>query len=219
MRRVVLVLLCAVLTSGLCTGRGAAQQTESSGAPMMPEEAPDATTYRLRTFVNRIQVPTFVLGSNRMPVPDLPASAFSIRLDSGPAFHPTHARVEGNDPISLGVLIDAAGSQPQLVAQLANALSSLAPDILLQTDSVSIFGADCKMYRTRLDRPFDPNDVHAAVLQALQAVRPSGDGRRQGCEASFRLLDFASYMFMQMKDLPGRRVALIFPEATILRAK
>lgn len=205
MRRALHCCPIAVLACGAFLGLSSAQ-TNDHGAQ---GSVPDPTTYRLRTYVNRIQIPTLVLGKRAEPVEGLSADAFSIRLDRGQAFHPTRARLEGDDPISLGVLIDAAGSQPELVAQLSDALASLVPDGLHESDSVSIFVADCKMYRTRLNASASAADIRSAVIQALQAVRSPEEMKQGGCEASFHLLDYTDYMVSQMKDLPGRKVALI----------
>ena len=166
-------------------------------------------TLRLRTYVNRIQIPTLVLARNRTPVSGLDSSSFSITLDSGPAFHPTHSRIEGDDPLSLSILIDASGSQPELTSKLADALALLVPDSLHATDHISIFSADCKMFRTRLYKPADSQDIQLAVKQALTAVRSPSGKKQVHCGETFHLWDFAMYMFGQTGDLPGRRVALI----------
>src|SRR6185437_15102769 len=70
------------------------------------EGTPPAQAYTLHAYANLIQVPTLVLGADRHPLPPFSREQFTLRLDSGPPFHPAQIHREGDDPISLAIVID-----------------------------------------------------------------------------------------------------------------
>jgi hypothetical protein len=57
-------------------------------------------------------------------------SGFRLSLDSGPRFRPTYVRREGDDPISLAILIDASKPDNELLPSLIKAIAALPPDFL-----------------------------------------------------------------------------------------
>ncbi|HMH14466.1 MAG TPA: hypothetical protein VK578_15305 [Edaphobacter sp.] len=69
-----------------------------------PEDEPIKT---LHVYTNLLQVPTVVVGPHgeqiKKPIEE---KRFSVSIDSGPWFRATHVRLEGDDPISLSILLD-----------------------------------------------------------------------------------------------------------------
>lgn len=78
------------------------------------------------SYTNLIQVPVLVLNSAHKPLPPIAESKFAISLDGGPPFRATHVRAEGEDPITLSVLLDATGEDLQLMPQVDAALKGLS---------------------------------------------------------------------------------------------
>ena len=93
----------------------------------MPAVAvPDGPIHTLRVFTNLIQIPTLVLDDRGRPVQEKTQPRFNVILDSGKPFAASHVRLEGDDAISLVVLLDASGGQDELLRELSWALPALA---------------------------------------------------------------------------------------------
>ena len=75
-----------------------------------PTAVVDGGVPTLHVYTNLIQIPTLVLGPDRerLKTP-IAESRFSISIDNGPWFRVTHVRMEGDDPVSLSILLDGVG--------------------------------------------------------------------------------------------------------------
>ena len=93
-----------------------------------------------------LQVQVLVLEPNheRLDQP-IRAGQFSVRIDSGPWFHPTSVRQEGDDPISLAILLDVQGKESNLMSAIDKEIADLAPNFLHPQDHVSIYALDCAL--------------------------------------------------------------------------
>jgi hypothetical protein len=83
-----------------------------NGVVLAGQEAPtqqDGPIPTLHVYENLIQIPTLVLGPNpeRLKTP-IAEKRFSVRIDNGPWFRAAHVRMEGDDPISLSILLDVS---------------------------------------------------------------------------------------------------------------
>jgi hypothetical protein len=184
-----------------------------SGAVLVAQDAPvpkDEPITTLHVYANLIQIPTLVLGANRerLKTP-IAESRFSISIDFGRLFRPTHVRLEGDDPISLSILLDTSGGTAELMPKIGNAIARLAPLSLHPKDHVSIYAMDCSLVQASNDVPAESQGLKTAVDSALQ----SWAARRQNehepkCEQSVHLWDALAQMSGQLSKLPGRRVIL-----------
>jgi hypothetical protein len=106
-----------------------------------------------------LQVPVLVLRPNgdRIKTP-ISNPRFSVSLDSGPWFPATHVRPEGDDPITLSILLDTSGDGGLLMPKMAEAIASLAPESLRSQDHVSVYALDCSLIS-------GPSDVPAQIPQ------------------------------------------------------
>lgn len=190
----VTLLLCGLLAQGL-----AAQQ-----ATQPPPEVP----YVLHVYENLVQVPTLVLTQDLQPIPPLPKDRIFISLDSGPRFHPVHMHIEGEEPISLAILVDASNSSDPLLQPLRAAVADLAKNSLLLQDDVSIFTADCRLIRTGLSLHPDPDELQGAVQRGFDAPTLHA-GKKHTCAHSIHLWDDTALVLKSISSLPGRRVLLI----------
>jgi len=93
----------------------------------VPEPLPPITT--LHVYMDLIQVPVLVLDFNLQPLKPIDPSRFLVSLDAGPQFRPKHVRQEGDDPITLGILLDPS-SEAELMPRVAAAIAGLAPGSL-----------------------------------------------------------------------------------------
>jgi len=170
---------------------------------------PPYTPYTLHVYANSVQVAALVLRTTLEPPPLMPRERFDLRLDSGPMFHPTRARIEGDDPISLAILIDASRDPAATLHLLPTALSSLAPDFLHPEDHISIFATDCALVRTALDLPADRDTINHAVSRALAAADLHSGKAKPSCRSSVRLRDSIHSAITALAYLTGRRVLLV----------
>jgi hypothetical protein len=189
------IVLCAV---GLVAG--------SSGAVLA---AQDEATPTLHVYVNLIQIPVLVLSLYHTQLPPIDASKFMVSIDSGAPFRPSHVRREGNDPISLAILLDATGPEDDLLPKMSAALASLAPLSLQPQDHVSIYAFDCGLTRTSNGGPAERDDLKREVDSALQTFT---DGKKSWhalhCGQSVHLWDALNFVVHDLYRLPGRRVIL-----------
>ncbi|MEG9435131.1 hypothetical protein JAO29_02995 [Edaphobacter sp. HDX4] len=67
----------------------------------------DQPVTALHVYAGLVQMPTLILSQYRKGIElRIDERRFSIRVDSGPWFKVTHVRPEGEDPISLSILLD-----------------------------------------------------------------------------------------------------------------
>jgi len=190
----VLMALSATMVAG-------AQET-----PSTPEE-PIRT---LHVYTNLIQVPTLVLSGNKQPMQGtIGEKQFSVSIDSGRWFRVTHARLEGNDPISLSILLDT--SVADLISPVREAMG--APSWLSPLDRVSIYVLDCGLVRSLNDTPADGRMLTLGMDAALKSwTTRKVEAHGKGCKQTVHLWDAIGYVASELSKLPGRRVILLITD-------
>ncbi len=171
----------------------------------------DEPIHTLHVYTNLIQVPTVVLGPNRERIKRvIPENKFSVSIDSGPWFPATHVRPEGDDEISLSILLDVSGHAEELMPKMAEAIAGLSPTMLHAKDHVSMYALDCSLIRSMNDVPADADALKTGVNAALQPwmLRKQNKAERN-CKQSIHLWDGLAYMVSELYQRPGRRVILV----------
>lgn len=191
--------LALVLSACAGWGRGLAQDQPQAQEPV----------HTLRVFANLIQIATLVLDSRGQPVEEATHPKFVVRIDNGKPFAPAHVRLEGEDPLSLTVLLDASGLDSDLLHEMPFSLPSLLPSGLQPRDHVSLYALDCKLVRTLDDVPADKSTLKAGIEQALRAPGLHGGKSTGACAKTLPLLDTLALLTQQLGRLPGRRVILL----------
>jgi hypothetical protein len=175
-----------------------------------PEPPPPSNLYTLHVYANLMQFPTVVLDQDLKPIPPVPREKFAITIDGGPIFHPTKMRVEGDDPISLAVLLDAGGDQSGTVQAFSQSLRQLVPGYLHPRDRVSIYALDCALERTLRDEPAVNAEIIATgISTALTAPGLHGKKLKSACKYSLHLWDALTLIAADMDKSTGRRVLLV----------
>jgi hypothetical protein len=178
------------------------------GAAALP--AQDDGTPTLHVYPNLLQIPTLVVDHGHEPVPGIPESRFFVSLDGGPKFRVTHARPEGDDPISLAIVLDLSQPFPALVAKMDDVIAGLAPLSLHPQDRVSIYSMDCNLIRSVNDVPADAATLRRGVDIVLKPWRTSGRERwRSVCKSPTNLWDSLRIVTQALFEHPGRRVMLV----------
>lgn len=169
-------------------------------------------TMTLHVYVNTIQVPVLVLGPNRDRVGPIATNRFSVSFDSGPWFPVTHARLEGDDPISLTILLDVSGYSAGLMGKVSDGIAGLAPKWLHPADNVSIYSLDCKLMQST-ELPAEAPILKRVVDNALAPWRSRTSASHvRRCQQTTPLWDALVYATNQLRGLPGRRVILVLTD-------
>jgi hypothetical protein len=157
----IFVLLCSAVTRG---------QTASS-----PSGTPT-----IHVISDLIQVPVLALKPPFRPALTLNRSDFIIRLDGGPSFHPSDARIEGMEPLTLNILVEADARDSSLLSQgLQAAVQNWAPNLLNDSDRLSLSVYGCRLVQSLHDEPVDlihrRNEIlRATSLPTFQAAMEGG---------------------------------------------
>jgi VWFA-related protein len=179
---------------GLAVGSAAAQAPEDAAVPT------------LHAYTDLVQVPTLVLSRiNFRPETRIEERKFSVSFDGGPKFHVTHARLEGDDPLSVAILLDSNRVSPKVADE---AIASLAPLSLHANDTVTLFGMDCQAVQA----PEGPADASAlkrrvGLLLSWEDERDKETAKAK-CQNPATLMDTLAVMVQTLSSRPGRRVIL-----------
>ena len=197
------------LAAGLAIRRAAAWVCVATSCAAAPA-AQDASTPTLHVYPNLLQIPTLVVDQDHEPVTGIPESRFFVSLDGGPRFRITHARLEGDDPISLAIVLDVSQPFPLLMTRIDDAIAGLAPLSLRAQDHVSIYSMDCNLVRPVGDVAADPVTLKRGVDLALQQWKKHGRERwTSACRQPTNLWDSLMMVTQALYARPGRRVILV----------
>lgn len=136
----------------------------------------------LHVYTDTIQIPVLVLSAQHEALPSIAPTRFNVVIDGGPKFRVSHVRLEGDDPISLSILLDVSGDEAALMSKVSGEIAGLAPLSLRPADGLLAdpynrsFGpvADAGVGETSC------SDNSALILRKV--VFRSTDGRCGGCE-------------------------------------
>lgn len=163
----------------------------------------------LHVYADLVQIPTLVLQGDLNPLASpIVEKEFSVSIDEGPWFRVTHARLEGNDPISLSILLDT--NAKKLLPGIEDDLASLAPSLLSSRDHVSIYAMDCGLTRSLKDVPVESAALKRGVEVLLRPWTMRGRKKDKLCRQNpVNLWDAMGFIASQLAMLPGRRVMLV----------
>jgi hypothetical protein len=174
---------------------------------MPPEDG--ATTYTLHVYSRLVEIPTLVLSPSLQPLPPIDPHNFNLSIDSGPLFRPNRVRLEGDDPITLAILLDVSGDQSSLLPAFSQSLSAWATTSLRPQDHVSIYAIDCDLIKTIVDEPPNPTVLQRGLDAAITSPLTCGNKMHGTCGDSILLWDSMAVVMQQLSQLPGRRVLLV----------
>jgi hypothetical protein len=196
-----LAWLAALTTLCLCA------QTPTAQGP--PSTSPDDHPYTLRVYSRLVQLPTLVLSRDRTQLPPIDPQKFNVSLDDGPRFHATHIRREGDDPITLAILLDVSGDQSDLLPAFSRSFSTWISSSLTPQDRISIYAVDCAMLQTSaFAPPSDPN-LQKDLDTAIHSTKTHGSKNHSACRSTLNLRDAVVVVMQQIASLPGRLVLLV----------
>jgi hypothetical protein len=183
-------------------------------------EVVDGGVPTLHVYTNLVQVPTLVLKRNQDPIEKpIAESRFSISIDSGRWFRATHVRREGDDPISLSILMDVSGETTTLLPKIGDAVAHLAPLSLYAKDRVSVYALGCSLVRSLDDNPPYRAVLKSSIAAALERSMLHSNQPKKNCELKGHLWDGLAQVAVALSDLPGRRVILVITDGLDMGSK
>ncbi len=144
--------------------------------------------------------------------PNLAPNDFTLRLDSGPLFHPKHAHLEGEDPISIAVFLDL-NTHPPVATTFVDALRQV-PNWLTAHDTLSVYALRCALIKALPPTPYTSDLLTSTLAESLSSPKlnapyePGAADPDQAACADGRLWDTMSSVVRQLSTQPGRRVLL-----------
>ena len=202
-RRLLVIALGLLFASVFCPVHAQQEQSKQADVPI-----PSGPMYTLHVFTNLIQLPTLVLHPNLTPIASLTPAQFSLSVDNGPVFHPTKIRTEGEDPITIGLLLDVGGSQASLNRVIAAAMAGLAPLSLTPRDHVAVFAFDCLIAAARGVPQASAETLSANIEAAMNKLIVHGHSVVPACNNKHHVLDAIATVARAISTVPGRRIIL-----------
>ena len=167
-------------------------------------------TPTLHVYPNLVQIPTLVLNQNGQLPAVIAKDRFYVSVDGGPKFRVTEVRPEGDDPISLAIVLDVSQPFPRLMAKMDDAVAGLVPLSLHAEDRISIYSMDCGLGRSAENVPADAVRLHRDVDLALEPWKANGkDLSKSKCKQPANLRDSLMVVTQALGKQPGRRVMLV----------
>ena len=116
------------------------------------QPAPETTT--IHVLRDLIEIPALAFRPPLHPAATLSRSDFMIHLDGGPGFVPEHARIQGSEPLTLAMVVEGEAKNAGVVSQaLRSAIGHWAPDILSESDRLSMYISGCRLVRSLHEQP------------------------------------------------------------------
>jgi VWFA-related protein len=137
--------------------------------PASSQEQSDAIpTFHVDTI--RMQIPVLVLTPELKKLSSpIAANQFSISFNKVSPFHPRYARIEGDEPIHLAIVLDARSIEDDQLTKIDGTIAGLAPSFLHSKDRVSIYVMSCGEVTEVKDVAGDPLLLKDGVDTALSS--------------------------------------------------
>ncbi len=203
-----------LLALSLLLLRGVPVRPLNAQSPAAPAPAPVvAQPYVLHVYENLVQVPTLVLTTTHESYRGLRPDKFFIQLDGGPRFHPREVHLEGDDPISMAVLLDAGpGEQGALLQRAAAVLNRAAASTFTNRDQLSVFAFNCSLVHAALNQPASIPGLSTSVSEVLGAAQLHSAPGGGHCRQPLHLWDAMAVVVGELSQQPGRRVLVVISD-------
>ncbi len=172
-----------------------------AAAPARPQTTEPTFTFHITTTL--IQIPVIIRSANLEYVPKINPEKITITIDHSKPFAPAHVRSEGDDPLSLAILLDPGIGENDLLPVLGKELEKAAKRSLHAQDSVAIYALNCSLQRVADFSPANPAALHAAIDQANAQIKQHGP-----CAKRLGLRDAIAQVAADFATAGGRRVIL-----------
>ncbi|WP_263374106.1 vWA domain-containing protein [Granulicella aggregans] len=190
---------CAILESQ--TADPAAAAPAAVVAPAAPSAA--------ATSVPTLEMALLITDHIHRPVDDVPVEKLRLKTANGTQITPLSMRREGEDPLSLVILIDASRDSFHDLSKLGDEFAGLVGSQLLPTDRITMYAADCTMTRSMNNAVPDAAALRKGVSDAMSFPTLHGGKEHSACGKTFPLWDDVAVAVAGLSHAPGRRVILL----------
>ena len=122
-----------------------------------------------------------------------------MSLDSGPRFRPSHVRQEGDDPISLAIVLNLTGPGWPMLNDIDKGFG------LTARDHVSVYVLACGLVRLFDDVPADDERLKQIAEDGFRVLT---ERTATVCKQPIEFRDGLAYAVHELAKVPGRRVLL-----------
>ncbi len=156
-----------------------------------------------------LELPLLAVDHQHRPIESLKAEQLKVKTGAGVPFPVVSMRKEGDDPLSLAILVDASRDSFHNLSQLGDDLAPLVGNLLTPVDRVSLYAVDCTMTRSMSNAVPDANALRKAVKDAVEFPSLHGGKSSSACGKTVHLWDSAAAAIAALTKTPGRRVLLL----------
>ena len=171
---------------------------------------PPSPSYTFHIQTDILQIPVLVLSENKLSLPPIDPSRFTVSIAGGAPFHPK-VRREGNDPIALAIVADHSGPQQALLSPLPAAISQAMPTLLTNSDTIRVDSLNHCLLR-HIIAPSQPGAAaQQRLLDRSAATYTLADehDRQTRCDPTVKLWDTLAITIAELAKQPGRRILLV----------
>lgn len=143
------------------------------------------------------------------PVDDVSLERLRLKTANGTQITPLSMRREGEDPLSLVILIDASRDSFHDLAKLGDEFAGLVGSQLLPKDRITMYAADCTMTRSMNNGVPDAAALRKGVSDAMTFPTLHGGKDHSACGKTFPLWDDIAVAVAGLSHAPGRRAILL----------
>jgi hypothetical protein len=161
-----------------------------------------------------LELPVLIVDHEHRPADGITLDQLRIKTGTGQPFAPLAMRLEDEDPVSLAILIDASRDSFHDLAKLGDEFASMVGSVLLPSDRITMYAADCAMTRSMLNAPPEAAALRKGVADALAAPALHGGKPHSACGKTVTLWDDVAVAVAGLSHAPGRRVLLMISSGT-----
>jgi hypothetical protein len=190
-----------------------------AATPLLAQEDPqpppaNATPYTLHLYARLVELPTIILMPRHQSASPLNPKSVNIALDAGRPFHPASIRLEGDDPLSIAILLDSSSNDDHfsLIPAFSRNYMAWITKSLRPQDRITLYSLRCDLYRTSANQAPDSTLLQPELDQAVAHSLPHQGKARSACTQPIGLRDTINFIMRQLPNTPGRHVLLVLTD-------
>lgn len=161
-----------------------------------------------------LELPVLIVDHEHRPADGITVEQVKVKTGGGQSFAPLAMRLENEDPLSLAILIDASRDSFHDLDKLGDEFASFIGSVLLPSDRITMYAADCAMTRSMLNAPPEAAALRKGVADALGAPTLHNGKTHSTCGKTVTLWDDVAVAISGLSHAPGRRVLLMISSGT-----
>ena len=203
-----LILLC-LLTSANVQAQSSAPASDPPSSPAAPPAPVSPAPTSAPAASPTLELPLLVVDHQHRPVEDVHLDQLKVKIGNREPFAPSAMHREGEEPVSLAILLDASRDSFNDLSQVGPDIASLVGSQLLPNDRVSLYAIDCSLVRSLSGAQPESAVLAKAVKDAFASPGLHGGKPHSSCGKTVHLWDDVAAVAAGLSHAPGRRVILL----------